>query len=523
LAALPTARRVPPAVAVAALLALALPAVAQEKKPPLRWGGDANGGAPFIFESEAGKLSGFEVEFADYLAGELGRTPVFVQNQWDNVPELLKRPNLGRAEDIDVALNGYEYSPERHAESPTTVPYYVYTFRLIGRKADATVNSWHNVGTAEPRKRVGVLRGTAAQRYLESRYGDAIEIVPSETVTEMLGLVSEGRGVDCTVQDSPAAAYYVEAGRYPQLRVVDEPIGTGYYVILTRPGDDDLREKLNAAIRAAVRSGRLRDLYQKYGMWTAAQQRLLYLAEQPWPQVADEIKEEVEQRPPVELRFWNVAGHLVSAAGMTVLLAVASFPLAVLLGMAVATARVYGPWPVRALAVGYVEVLRGTPLLLQLFVIFYLLPQLGALTGWNWLTQVLSLPPLVAGILGLALNYSANEAENYRAGLLAVPRGQAEAALSLGLSRWATFRRVVLPQAFRIVLPPVTNDFIALFKDTAVCSTILIVELTGLYYKYKMYPGVVVELALAVGLLYLLMSYPLSLLAGWMERRMGKS
>lgn len=506
------------------LLLLAAPAFAQDKKP-LRWGGDANGGAPFIFEGDDGKLTGFEVEFADYLAEKVSRKAVFVQNQWDNVPELLKRPNQGRDDDIDIALNGFEYSAERHAESPTTVPYFVYTFRLIGRKSDSSVNSWHNLGAANPRKRVGVLRGTASQRYLESQYGESIELVPSETVTEMLNLVSEER-VDCTVQDSPAAAYYIEAGRYPLLRVVDEPIGTGYYVILTRPADDELREQLNKAIREAVRSGWLRELYQKYGLWNAAQQRLLYLSERPWPEVADELTAEVEQRPPVTVKFENVAGNLLTAARMTVFLAVVSFPLAVLLGMVVAVGRVYGPWPVRVLAGVYVEVLRGTPLLLQLFVIFYLIPQMGtALGGWlnaPWLSAVFSLPPLVAGILGLALNYSANEAENYRAGLLAVPRGQSEAALAIGMSRWAVLRHVVLPQAFRIVLPPVTNDFIALFKDTAVCSTILIVELTGLYYKYKMYPGLVFELALAVGLLYLLMSYPLSVLANRMERHFRK-
>jgi polar amino acid transport system substrate-binding protein len=506
--------------AAVALLLLTLPAFGQEKKPPLRWGGDANGGAPFIFEDE-GKQTGFEVEFAAYLGEKLGRTPVFVQNQWDNVPELLKRPNQGRDDDIDIALNGYEYSAERHAESPTTVPYFVYTFRLIGRKNDPTVNSWHNLGTADPKKRVGVLRGTASQRYLEGRYANSIELVPSETVTEMLNLVSEGR-VDCTVQDSPAAAYYVEAGRYPELRVVDEPVGTGYYVILTRPSDNELREKLNAAIREAIRTGWLRDLYQKYGLWNASQQRLLYLSERPWPEVADELTEEVEQRPPVTVKFENVASNLLAAAGMTILLAVASFPLAVLGGMAVAIGRVYGPLPVRFFAGLFVEVLRGTPLLLQLFVIFYLIPQVGTYIGLPWLNNWLSLPPLVAGILGLALNYSANEAENYRAGLLAIPKGQSEAALALGMSRWQVLRRVVLPQAFRVVLPPVTNDFIALFKDTAVCSTILIVELTGLYYKYKMYPGLVVELALAVGALYLGMSYPLSVLAGRLEKHFGK-
>ncbi len=515
---LPRARA---AAVLAVLLSFPGLAAAQDDKPPLRWGGDKNGGAPYIFEDENGRLTGFEVELADYLAAELGRRAVFVQNTWDNLPELLKRPNLGRSDDLDVVLNGYEYTAERNAETPTTVPYYVYTFRLIGRRADDTVRSWAGLGRAEPRKRVGVLRGSASQKYLEARYGGDIEVVPTETVTEQLDLVRDAR-LDATVQDSPAAAYYVREGRYPALRVVDEPVGTGYYVILTRPGDGELRNKLNGAIRKAVRTGRLKALYQKYGLWDADQQRLSYLSEQPWPEAAEELKaEEGEARPAVSIRFSAIAGKLLLAAGTTVALAVTSFPLAVLLGLAVAVGRVYGPAPVRFLAGVYVEVIRGTPLLLQLFVIFYLVPQLGQWSGSQWLTELLSFPPFVAGVLGLAVNYSAAEAENYRAGLQAVPRGQMEAALALGMSPATALRRVVLPQAVRIVIPPVTNDFIALFKDTAVCSTILIVELTGLYYQYKTYPGVVVELAAAVAGLYLLMSYPLALLARRLERRLG--
>ena len=492
----------------------ALPAAAQEK-PPLRWGGDKNGGAPYIFEDDAGRLVGFEVEFADYLAAELGRTPVFVQNQWDNLPDLLKREN-----DLDVVLNGYEFSPERHADTPTTVPYYVYSLRLITRADEKDVGSWADLGRHDPPKRVGVLKGSASQRYLEGRYGDAVRIEASETVTEMLDLVRAG-SVDLTVQDAPAAAFYVTPDRYPTLKVVDEPVGYGYYVALTRPGDAALRDQLNAAIRKGVRTGFLRDLYRKYDLWNPAQQRLAYLAEQPWPDAAAEFAaDESGYAPPPAPRFRAVLGKLVQAAGYTVLLAVASFPLAVLIGLAVAVGRVYGPWVVRAPLAVYVEVLRGTPLLLQLFVLFYLPAQLSQLDGLGWVAA-LSMDKWTAAILGLALNYSANEAENYRAGLLAVSRGQMEAALSLGMTPWTALRRVVLPQAVRVVLPPVTNDFIALFKDTAVCSTIMIVELTGLYYQYKVYPNLVVELAVAVGLLYLLMSYPTAVLARRLERRLA--
>src|SRR5690606_26807526 len=114
---------------------------------------------------------------------------------------------------------------------------------------------------------------------------------------------------------------------------------------------------------------------------------------------------------------------------------------------------------------------------------------------------------------------SAYEAEIYRAGLLAIPRGQMEAATALGMSRPMALRRVIIPQATRLVIPPVTNDFIALFKDTAVCSVITVVELSKGYYIHARSTGAVIELGLMTALLYLAMSYPLAILTGYLEKR----
>jgi len=127
-----------------------------------------------------------------------------------------------------------------------------------------------------------------------------------------------------------------------------------------------------------------------------------------------------------------------------------------------------------------------------------------------------------AAIIGLAINYSAYEAEIYRAGLQAIPKGQMEAALALGMTRWLALRRVIIPQATRIVIPPVTNDFIALFKDTAVCSVITVVELSKEYYIHARSTGAVVELGIMTALLYLAMSYPLSVFTSYMERRLRR-
>jgi len=195
---------------------------------------------------------------------------------------------------------------------------------------------------------------------------------------------------------------------------------------------------------------------------------------------------------------------------MTVLLACTAMPLAILIGMLMAVMRRFGPWYLKRPATLYVEIIRGTPLVLQLYAIFFLLPEIGIRVNVFW-----------AAVWGLAMNYSAYEAEIYRAGLQAIPKGQLEAAEALGFSKWLALRRIIVPQATRIVIPPVTNDFIALFKDTAVCSVITVVELSKEYYIQARNTGAIIELGLLTALLYLAMSYPLSILASRLERKLS--
>jgi polar amino acid transport system substrate-binding protein len=216
----------------------------------------------------------------------------------------------------------------------------------------------------------------------------------------------------------------------------------------------------------------------------------------------------------VRTRGWSIVEQyfptLVKAAGMTVVLALVSFPLAILLGLLVALGRLYGPTWLRLPLSLYVEVLRGTPLMLQLYFIFFLLPEVG-----------INVPAFATAVIGLAVNYSAYESEIYRAGLQSIPQGQMEAALSLGMSRPLALRRVIVPQAVRVVIPPVVNDFIALFKDTSVCSVVTIIELTKRFTVLSMNTQAIIEMMAMTCVLYLLMSYPLSLLSRAVERRLG--
>jgi polar amino acid transport system substrate-binding protein len=174
--------------------------------------------------------------------------------------------------------------------------------------------------------------------------------------------------------------------------------------------------------------------------------------------------------------------------------------------------RIYGPKWLKTPLTLYVEFLRGTPVMLQLYFIFFFLPEIG-----------INVPAFWTAILGLSVNYSAYESEIYRAGLSAVPKGQMEAALALGMSRPLALRRIIVPQAVRIVVPPVVNDFIALFKDTSVCSVVTLVELTKRFSVLSQSTQATTELMAMTAVLYLVMSYPLSLLSKRLELGAGKA
>lgn len=509
------------------------PVSAQDAKP-LRWGGDKAGGAPFIYEEEGKGTVGFEWEIAAYLAAEIGRKPQFVQVDWDNLPDTLERG------DIDVALNGMEYRSEWEAKYPSTIPYFIFSLRLIVRADDAAVRTWDDlrVPNGKAKKRIGVLRGSLAERYLEKTFGDAITIVPTKEVDETFQLVEDGKRLDATVQDSPAALYYVMSGRLPKLRVVGEPVAKGFYVLLTQKGDkpgeieaaNKLRSRLNDAIRKGFASGRFEEIMRRYGLWDSDQERLPYYHMRPWPpanmgggqQGGAVLNEKEEPVATPKRTLGGIQDKIIDATWMTIALAFCSMPIAILLGILIACGRLYGPAILRAPLTAYVEIIRGTPILLQMYVWFFLVPQLAKMSGSEFLVDFVTVKPFYVGIFALAVNYSAYEAEIFRAGLQSIPKGQMEAALALGMSPFTAVRRIILPQAIRIVIPPVTNDFIALFKDTSVCSMILITELTGLYYQNKFDRDLVLELALVIGLIYFLLSYPLSLLSRRLEARLKR-
>lgn len=185
--------------------------------------------------------------------------------------------------------------------------------------------------------------------------------------------------------------------------------------------------------------------------------------------------------------------------------------LAVTLGVLIASGRVYGNRPLQGVLTGYVEIIRGTPLLLQLFVLYF------------GLASVVQLPALLAALLGLGLNYAAYESEIYRGALEAVPAGQLDAARTLGFSSRQTLTLVRGPQAFRLALAPMTNDFVALLKDSSLVSVITVVELTKQTSIFAANIGSWLLPGALCAAMYLAMSLPLARLARRIERGWRRS
>ncbi|GAA3248345.1 amino acid ABC transporter permease [Nonomuraea helvata] len=203
---------------------------------------------------------------------------------------------------------------------------------------------------------------------------------------------------------------------------------------------------------------------------------------------------------------------LLTGLGVTIVLGVVSFVLGSAVGGLVTLARISSSRVLRALAAAYVSVFRGTPLLIQIMIVYYGLPQLG-----------LEIPPIPSAIIAFTLFSGAYLSENFRAGILGVDRGQWEAAASMAMPYWRTLRRIIFPQAIRIATPAVGSRFVALMKDTSLASAVTVVELTRVAEGIGTSTFRYMEALLLVGLLYWLVNTLLQIGQQVLERRMRRA
>jgi polar amino acid transport system substrate-binding protein len=494
--------RIVAGVVVSAVSALSVSIVVGAAAPPvvLHWAGDPEGGAPFVEAdpSHPDRLIGFDVEIAGLLAAGLGRTPEFLNVRFESIDQSITRG------DADVGLSGIEDTATRRVTHAVTVPYYAFREVLSVRDADASrYKSLEDLRG----KTVGTLGGTIAYEILlraEREHG--LHAVSYDDDVHPYSDLVIGR-VDAVLLDNVLAER--RHRRLPGFTIQPGTVATSHYIGVLAADNAALRDQMNRILLGAMRDGTLERILRTWSVWNDDQPKLYtrLLAGEQVPAVVGLDA----SASAAAISKWEAAKRyipsLLRAAVVTIVLSCLSMGLAVIVGVLIATGRVYGGRVTRLALTAYVELIRGTPILLQLFVLYY------------GLAAAVRLPAFAAALLGLALNYAAYESEIYRSALEAIPTGQLEAARTLGLSERQVLRLVRAPQAFRLALAPMTNDFVALLKDSSLVSVLTVLELTKQTQIFATNLGSWVIPGTLCAVLYLAMSLPLAAVARRLEQQ----
>ena len=451
----------------------------------LKWGADGSGGAPYVFvdPQNPSKYIGYEKDIAEAIAKTLNIKEQYVPTDWESLIASLNR------KEFDIILNGLEPTSDREKEILFSKPYYVYQMILTVRKDEQRIKS-----LADCKKlniEVGTLVNTAMSRVMEN---EKIKLKPYQDPQGAYADLELGR-IDAVLMDDPAEMFYARSN--PNFKWACDAFNPGFFVIGIRKADTATKKMVDMAIDSIVNNGTIEKILRSWNMWSDAQNKL---------KTAKNIT--------VIKKSFNWGEGLLRlfhAASITVLLAFGAMFIAVVLGLPLSFGQTKGPKIIRILCTVYIEFFRGTPVIVQLLFLYFGLPVIGfAPPGW------------LTALIGLGLNYAAYESQIYRSAFDAVPQRQWDVAYSLSMRPALAFRRIILPQAFRIALPPMTNDFVALFKDTSAAFAIAVWELATAYRELANATQSYLLLGAVVSVFYLAMSLPLSHFARKLEDRLKR-
>lgn len=470
-----------------------------------RWAADLASGVPSVFMSQDDpeEIIGFEKDFVDALAKEMHLDPVFINNEWDGlIPGLLRGT-------YDAVINTLEITEDKKEVIDFSDPYFITSEQLVVNADNTTISSIDDLTNHHV---IGTLKNSRAADILEARGNLNVRLYSTEL--RFLQDLANGR-IDGVLIDAPIAVYYSAINDH--LKLVGGPVGKITFGIGVRKGNKALLSKINSAIHNLKTSGKLRKILDSWNLWNTETANYFHdfaprtIEPYNYNAFIDSFHESTGTSLTDDLKkYISFLPLLAKGALITLELSVCAMFLAIALGFLLAMMRIYGPKPIIWLAKMYIEIMRGTPLLIQLYFIFYGLPTIG-----------IKFDPFMAGFIALGLNYAAYEAENYRAGILSIPDSQMEAARALGMTHWQGLRYIIIPQAFRVMIPPMTNDFISLLKDSSLVSVITIVELTFAYNllatTYYNYFGI----GIMVAIIYLILGLPFVKLSRWAEDRLS--
>jgi His/Glu/Gln/Arg/opine family amino acid ABC transporter permease subunit len=399
--------------------------------------------SPFSYHDPAtGELTGYDVDVARAVGEKLGVPVEFVETPWDSIFAALE------ADRFDVVANEVTINPERKAKYDLSQPYSVGEGVIVTRADDDSITS-----LADLKGKTTAQSTTSNWAQVARDAGANVEAV--EGFAQAITLLNQGR-VDATVNDSIAVyAYLAETGD-TTVKIAAETGEKSEQGFAARKGSDLLPE-LNGAVDELKADGTLTEISQRY----------LKVDATGTPQGTPGSNQDAPQvRSAWQLVLDNLWPLAKAALTMTIPLTLISFVLGLVIALGVALARLSKNIVVSNIARFYISIIRGTPLLVQLFIIFYALPEFGV-----------KIDPFPAAVIAFSLNVGGYAAEIIRSAIQSIPKGQWEAAETIGYNYVGALRRIILPQASRVAVPPLSNTLISLVKDTSLASTILVTEL----------------------------------------------
>jgi polar amino acid transport system substrate-binding protein len=458
--------------AVGAILGVSTSATAADEKYII---GTDTTFAPFEFTNSDGELVGIDMDLLRAIAKDQGFEVEIRQLGFDAAVQALQ------SNQVDAVMAGMSITDERKKTFDFSDPYFTSGIQL-GVLDSSDVQSLDDLDG----KTVAVKTGTQGQTFAEEnqeKYG--FKVTPYQDTTDMVDAVKAGQAVGY-FEDFPVLAYGIQQGS--GFRLVGEPeLGGEYGFAVNKGQHPELVEMFNKGLANLKASGDYDKIVDTY------------LSGEASDQPTDIIS--------VAVKYWPA---LMNGLWLTILATLVALVAAFVLGIVFGFGRISGFFLFRWLATAYVFVFRGTPILVQAFFVFFAIPQLFPGLTFN---------PFVAGAITLSLNTGAYMTEIIRGGIQAVDPGQNEASRSLGLGHWKTMRKVVLPQAFRIMIPSFVNQGIITLKDTSLISVIGLAELTFQSRQIIASTYLSAQVLTIVAVIYFVVITLLTLLANRLERK----
>ena len=444
---------------------------------------------PFEMQASDGKgFTGFDIDLFKAIGEEAGLEIRFESMPFDGLIPALQ------SQTIDAAISGMTITAERSQTVDFARPYFQSGLAIAVRKgSNGEINSFDDL----EKKKVAVAIGTTGAQ--EAAKIPGVQLYTFDNSALALQELSNGK-VDAVVNDAPVTLYAIKIGNLNSIKVVGELLTEEYYGIALPKGSPNV-EKINDALDELLKTDKYRDIYQK---WFAGEPPKL-------PLVAPALKRET-----VAFNIFSMLSSLLYGSLITIMLTAFSVFFGTIGGTILAIASISDFKPLGWFGRIYVDFFRGTPLLVQIFMIYFGLPSLLQEIGLD-----LSFNRFAAAVTALSLNSAAYLAEVIRGGIQSIERGQWEASESMGMGRMQTMRYVIFPQAFRRMLPPLGNEFITMIKDTSLVAIIGFEELfrQGQLMVATTYRAF--EIYTAVALIYLFLTFIASRVFSWLEKRLN--